>query len=81
MEADFGEVLVLPPSLADEIRNEPKLSFGAATAEDFHGDIPGFQPFAQGSQADEILQSVARKQLTKSLCACHGLELPLAQVR
>ncbi|KAK7737588.1 hypothetical protein SLS63_002717 [Diaporthe eres] len=67
IEADFGELLVLPPSLADEIRNEPKLSFGAATAEDFHGDIPGFQPFAQGSQDDEILQTVARKQLTKSL--------------
>lgn len=80
MEADFGEVLVLPPSLADEIRNEPKLSFGAATSEDFHGDIPGFQPFAAGSRADEILQSVSRKQLTKSLCMCRGLELPLAQV-
>lgn len=70
MEADFGELLVLPASLADEIRNEPKLSFGAATSEDFHGDIPGFQPFAQGTKDDEILQSVARKQLTKSLCLC-----------
>lgn len=68
---------MLPPSLADEIRNEPKLSFGAATAEDFHGDIPGFQPFAQGSQDDEILQTVARKQLTKSLCLLQGLKLSL----
>jgi hypothetical protein len=29
---DLGEVVILPPELADEIRNEPKLSFSAAVA-------------------------------------------------
>ena len=29
---DLGEVVMLPPELADEIRNEPNLSFSAAIA-------------------------------------------------
>lgn len=29
---DLGEVVMLPPELGDEIRNEPKLSFSAAVA-------------------------------------------------
>ena len=27
---DWGEVVILPPEFVDEIRNEPKLSFGIA---------------------------------------------------
>lgn len=29
---DSGEVVILPPELGDEVRNEPKLSFSAAAA-------------------------------------------------
>jgi hypothetical protein len=29
---DLGEVVILPPELGDEVRNEPKLSFSAAVA-------------------------------------------------
>jgi hypothetical protein len=29
---DLGEVVILPPELADELRNEPRLSFSAAVA-------------------------------------------------
>ena len=30
---DWGEVLILPPTFADEIRNEPKLSFSKAAVQ------------------------------------------------
>lgn len=30
---DWGEVVILPPTFADEIRNEPKLSFAIAAVQ------------------------------------------------
>ncbi|KAJ9144520.1 Gibberellin cluster-C20-oxidase [Pleurostoma richardsiae] len=67
INTDLGEIVVLPPNFADEIRNEPRLSFAAAVYADFHGDIPGFEPSGLGGSADQLLQIVARKQLTKLL--------------
>lgn len=67
VDTDLGEVVMLPPALADEIRNEPKLSFGGALLQDFHGDIPGFGPAALVGKGAQLLQIVARKQLTKLL--------------
>ncbi|KAF7552407.1 hypothetical protein G7Z17_g4367 [Cylindrodendrum hubeiense] len=64
---DSGEIVVLPPQFINDIRNEPKLSFMTTLAQDFHAHIPGFEPFAAGSQDDELLQLVSRKQLTKML--------------
>ena len=64
---DAGELVVLPPGMADEIRNDPSLSFTNATAQDFHAHIPGFEPFASNTSADELTQNVSRKQLTKHL--------------
>ncbi|KAH6625515.1 cytochrome P450 [Boeremia exigua] len=65
--SDLGEVLVLPPELADEIRNNPKLSLATATYNDLNGDLPGFDIAKIGSHGDAILQAVIKKQLTKSL--------------
>ncbi|KAL1792320.1 hypothetical protein ACET3X_008827 [Alternaria dauci] len=65
--SDLGEVVVLPPELADEIRNNPKLSLATATYNDLNGDLPGFDIAKIGSHGDAILQAVIKKQLTKSL--------------
>ncbi|KAH6974529.1 cytochrome P450 [Ilyonectria sp. MPI-CAGE-AT-0026] len=65
--ADVEEVTVLPPSLAQEIRNDKRLSFNQWTYKAFHGDLPGFEGFAAGTgewhtipMRDVILQLVAR---------------------
>ena len=71
-----GELVVLPPSMADEVRNNPNLSFTSATAQDFHAHIPGFEPFASNTSADELTQNVSRKQLTKQLSAFLPLLTP-----
>ncbi|KAI5923975.1 cytochrome P450 [Camillea tinctor] len=67
MITDLGEVTILPSSVADEIRNEPKMDFTKATYIDLHGKIPGFQGLALDIIDSAALVHVARKQLTKSL--------------
>lgn len=69
---DSGLVAILPPEYIDLIRDEKGLSFTATVAEDFHGDIPGFEPFDSATEADDLVQAVVRKQLTKSLSAYRG---------
>ncbi|KAI8947888.1 cytochrome P450 [Xylaria longipes] len=64
---DTGNLIVLPPNhFAQEIRNEPNLSFFASSEEDFHGRLPGFEPF-NAQKAAGMLLKVARNQLTKYL--------------
>ncbi|KAG7123286.1 Cytochrome monooygenase 2 like protein [Verticillium longisporum] len=65
--SDSGETTILPPSLINDIRNEPGLSFMKAISETFHTHLPGFEPFATGNRADSLIQVVVRKQLTKLL--------------
>ncbi|KAF9773798.1 hypothetical protein IL306_008326 [Fusarium sp. DS 682] len=84
---DWGEVLILPPEFADEIRNDPRLSFSKAAmqvsnrnpaprpsqtelvaVQDNHAGIPGFETVALVGRDDQLIQKVARKQLTKHLC-------------
>ncbi|KAG4271066.1 hypothetical protein FPRO04_11294 [Fusarium proliferatum] len=64
---DWGEVLILPPEFADEIRNDPRLSFSKAAMQDNHAGIPGFETVALVGREDQLIQKVARKQLTKHL--------------
>jgi hypothetical protein len=64
---ESGEITVLPPSWAHEIRNEPNLHFMKAVHTDFHADYAPFKPFASATSDDDLLQAVARKQLTKYL--------------
>ncbi|CAG1989494.1 unnamed protein product [Fusarium graminearum] len=65
---DWGEVLILPPEFADEIRNDPRPSFSKAAMQDNHAGIPGFETVALVGREDQLIQKVARKQLTKHLC-------------
>lgn len=67
MMTDSGEVIVLPAQFANEIRNEAGLNFMQTVDEDFHASVPGFEPFAAGSNGDNLIQVITRKQLTKSL--------------
>ncbi|KAF4429605.1 gibberellin cluster-C20-oxidase [Fusarium austroafricanum] len=66
---DWGEVLILPPEFADEIRNDPRLSFSKAAMQDNHAEIPGFETVRLVGREDQLIQKVARKQLTKHLSA------------
>ncbi|KAI1877566.1 hypothetical protein JX265_003574 [Neoarthrinium moseri] len=64
---DWGEVIILPPEFADEIRNDPRLSFGEAAMQDNHAGIPGFETVRLVGRTDQLIQTVARKHLTKHL--------------
>lgn len=67
---DSGLVTVLPPEYIDLIRDEKGLSFMATVEEDFHARIPGFEAWRGETRSDALVQSVVRKQLTKSLSTC-----------
>ncbi|KAI1496068.1 cytochrome P450 [Biscogniauxia marginata] len=67
MITDYGEVVILPSEFLDEIRNEPKVSFSGGIEQDGIVHIPGFEPFAQISGDSQLLQTVAKKQLTHFL--------------
>lgn len=70
---DCGEVIMLPPQLADEIRNQPNLSFSKALYRDFHGEIPGFEPTTLSGNNFQLLLIVVQKHLTKLLGMFHSL--------
>ncbi|KAL3478808.1 cytochrome P450 [Aspergillus californicus] len=71
-----GIRLILGPQYATELRSHQDLSFGKAIGVDFHADLPGFEPFRQGTRAEEITQDVVRMKLTQSLA---GLTKPLSE--
>ncbi|KAF6808175.1 cytochrome p450 monooxygenase [Colletotrichum sojae] len=64
---ELGEVIVLPPEFAQTIRNLTTLNFRKAVRKDFHGHLPGFEPYALLDRPDVLVQTLARKQLTKRL--------------
>ncbi|KAM4067868.1 cytochrome p450 [Hirsutella rhossiliensis] len=65
--ADVGEVLILPPEYAQEIRNHDQLSFTQATFKWFYAHLPGFEGFREGATESNIMKLVARHQLTHQL--------------
>lgn len=65
--ADYGEVIVLPPDMANEIRNDERLSFSQWVFRAFFARYPGFEGFREGSRESHILQSVILRDLTKQL--------------
>lgn len=78
-----GEIIVLPLHLVNTIRNEDRLSFSNAVTrvgsvnhldeaemlivQDFHANIAGFNATAILDHQGQVLQNLARKQLTKLL--------------
>ncbi|PVH91565.1 cytochrome P450 monooxygenase-like protein [Periconia macrospinosa] len=63
----LGDVIILPPRFAHTIRNNENLSFSKAAFNDFHGTVPGFDPIGIIDHDGQVLQGLARKQLTKHL--------------
>ncbi|KAF2223851.1 P450 monooxygenase [Elsinoe ampelina] len=66
--SNWGVLLVLPSCFADEIRNDRRLSFSKAALQDSHGHIPGLETVKLVARDDQLIQTVARKHLTKHLC-------------
>ncbi|KAL4787130.1 cytochrome P450 [Aspergillus varians] len=62
-----GYRVILGPQYANEVRSHQAVSFGRAVAHDFHAHIPGFEPFKEGTGAEQVLQDVIRMRLTQSL--------------
>ncbi|OAA36046.1 trichothecene C-8 hydroxylase [Beauveria brongniartii RCEF 3172] len=69
---DSGPMLILPSSMAQEIRNDQRLNFSEVTEEAFHAHLPGFEPFKLG-ESDHLIVKVVRKNLTKQLSKVTGL--------
>ncbi|OJJ68822.1 hypothetical protein ASPBRDRAFT_198415 [Aspergillus brasiliensis CBS 101740] len=67
LHTDVGRMTVLPPSMANEIRNDDRLSFSRWTLKAFHGNLPGFDGFREGGQDSGIVQAVIGNDLTKYL--------------
>ncbi|KAK1580740.1 cytochrome P450 [Colletotrichum navitas] len=63
MHTEWGEVVVLPPPLMQELRSDPRLDFAESAADDTHSYIPGFDPF----HANLAMPSIITKYLTKAL--------------
>nr|ACZ63276.1 cytochrome P450 monooxygenase [Fusarium kyushuense] len=75
---DLGEITILPPSMADSIKKDSRLSFIKASNDSaFHISIPGFEPFREGGMHEAALvKNVVHGYLKKEL---NRVTLPLAQ--
>ncbi|KPM42340.1 Dihydromonacolin L monooxygenase LovA [Neonectria ditissima] len=65
--ADVGEILILPPKYAHEIRNHDDMSFTQAAFKWFYAHLPGFEGFREGTTESHVMKLVARHQLTHQL--------------
>ncbi|OLN97985.1 Dihydromonacolin L monooxygenase LovA 11 [Colletotrichum chlorophyti] len=61
MVADGGEIVMLSPKFAAELKNDHRVDF------DFHEGIPGFDFTQQGARDAKILREVTKSQLTHHL--------------
>ncbi|OJD32240.1 cytochrome p450 [Diplodia corticola] len=61
-----GPKIVLPNRYANEIRNNPHMSFGKIITREFFSCYPGFEPFDTLNQ-DAIIQDAIKNKLTQSL--------------
>lgn len=62
-----GPVVILPPSFAEEIRNDSRLSFTGVIDHNFFPSYPGLEIFNPIGTGNDILQEVVRKNLTLAL--------------
>ncbi|KKY13216.1 putative cytochrome p450 [Diplodia seriata] len=61
-----GPKIVLPNRYANEIRNNPHMSFGKIITREFFSSYPGFEPFDTLNQHN-IIQDATKNKLTQSL--------------
>ncbi|KAF2159812.1 hypothetical protein M409DRAFT_29810 [Zasmidium cellare ATCC 36951] len=59
--------IVVPNRFAQELKNNPDLSFNDAHARDSFTSYPGLEPFREILENDTFIQEVVRKKLTQSL--------------
>ncbi|PYH82697.1 cytochrome P450 [Aspergillus uvarum CBS 121591] len=64
--SDLGEMLVLPPSMADEVRNIDALSHGEFMKESTCAEVHGFEPFFE-STGHSLLADMTKTKLMGSL--------------
>ncbi|GME53120.1 putative cytochrome p450 [Neofusicoccum parvum] len=62
-----GPLIILPPSFADEIRNNEHLSLMGFGERDFFPTYPGLEVFGTGISENHIFTDVVRKNLTQAL--------------
>lgn len=67
MTTDYGEVVMVQSEWMEDIRNTPSLSFIGTVAQERICEIPGFEPLAAFGADGELVQLIAKKQLTKLL--------------
>ncbi|KAK1595400.1 cytochrome P450 [Colletotrichum navitas] len=63
--ADTGPFTILPPKYGQELRDKPELNFATLNYIKFHGGIPGFDAFLQGTKP--ISAKVVSTYMTRSL--------------
>ncbi|PNY27401.1 Dihydromonacolin L monooxygenase LovA [Tolypocladium capitatum] len=78
MHADFGRVTVLPPHMANEIRNKESLSFLEWSQNSFYAHLPGFEGFRAviESNGAQLANVVIKKDLNRQLAK---VTVPLAE--
>ncbi|KAF4341566.1 gibberellin cluster-GA14-synthase [Fusarium beomiforme] len=69
---DVGELFILQPKYAHELRNSDKVSFTKAAYKWFYAHLPGFEGFREGTNESHIMKLVARHQLTHQLTLVTG---------
>ncbi|KAH8840103.1 hypothetical protein MCOR02_006605 [Pyricularia oryzae] len=65
--ADTGPFTILPTKYAKELRDKPELDFAALNYKKFHGNIPGFDAFLQGTKPVSV--KVVSTHMTRSLAS------------
>ncbi|KAK7403358.1 hypothetical protein QQX98_010879 [Neonectria punicea] len=70
-----GEVVLVPPHMVDEVKNDRRLSLSLWLRKAFHAHLPGFEGFQEGGYHHDVLKSTCNNQLNKNLAK---LTQPLA---
>ncbi|UQC90725.1 p450 monooxygenase [Colletotrichum lupini] len=70
---DVGDVIILPPDVGQEIRNDKRFSFVQGLFEDFQGQYAGFEAYKEACHPSERIQNVVKLRLTKTLGRISGI--------
>ncbi|KAF4916381.1 Cytochrome P450 monooygenase 1 [Colletotrichum viniferum] len=64
---DVGDVIILPPDVGQEIRNDKRFSFTQGLANDFQAHYSGFEPYKEACDPAERLQNEADMVIKNTL--------------